>query len=155
MLNKLKNLFKKSVPEAVIEPVLVTPKEKKPRKPRKPKEIAVPVKTEKELATEMGEPYISILKIEVDPNNINAGSFELDWNSKFVANLARAGYQMKPGETEDVIVDRWFKDVCRNIVLEMYEQEQADPENREVDLLREELRHIRSKDIGNGRTEVS
>lgn len=155
MLNKLKNLFKKQVPEVVVEPVAITPKEKKPRKPRKPKEIKIPVKTEKELATEMGEPYISILKIDVDPNNINAGSFELDWNSKFVANLARAGYQMKPSETEDVIVDRWFKDVCRNIVLEMYEQEQADPENREVDMLKEELRHIRSKDIGNGRTEVS
>jgi hypothetical protein len=150
MLNKLKSLFQKSVPEVVVE----LPKEKKPRKPREPKKI-VASKTEKELATEMGEPYISILKIDIDPNNINAGSFELDWNSKFAANLARAGYQMKPGETEDVIVDRWFKEICRNIVLEMYEQDQADPENREVDMLKEELRHIRSKDIGNGRTEIS
>lgn len=150
MLNKLKSLFQKSVPEVVVEPS----KEKKPRKPREPKKVITP-KTEKELATEMGEPYISILKIDIDPNNINAGSFELDWNSKFAANLARAGYQMKPGETEDVIVDRWFKEICRNIVLEMYEQDQADPENREVDMLKEELRHIRSKDIGNGRTEIS
>jgi hypothetical protein len=157
MLNKLKSLFQKSVsiPEIVPDVVVESPKEKKPRKPRKPKEITVPVKTEKELATEMGEPYISILKIDIDPNNINAGSFELDWNSKFAANLARAGYQMKPGESEDVIVDRWFKEICRNIVLEMYEQDQADPENREVDMLKEELRHIRSKDIGNGRTEIS
>jgi hypothetical protein len=27
-------------------------------------------------------------------------------------------------------VDQWFTSVCRNVVLETFEQEQADPENR-------------------------
>ena len=55
---------------------------------------------------------------------------------------------MKEDDTDTVIVDRWFQTVCRNIALEVYEQEQADPTNRE-------LRNIRTRDLGNGRTEVS
>ena len=69
----------------------------------------------------------------------------LDWNDKFIANLVRAGYQKQPNEPENVIVDRWFQDVCRNVVLETYEQEQADPDKR----------YSNRKDLGNGRTEIS
>jgi hypothetical protein len=122
------------------------PKVKKPRKPRVKKEA--PTISEKDRATQAGEPYISILKMEIDPNNVNNGSFELDWNSKFVANLARAGYQIKPNEPESDIVDRWFQTVCRNVALEVYEQQQADPTNRDI-------RNVVTRDIGNGRTEVS
>jgi hypothetical protein len=148
MLDKLLNFFKNT---ELKEPDPISTATKKPRKPKEP-EVK---QTEKERATAAGEPYIAILKVDVDPNNINSGAFELDWNSKFVANLARAGYQQKPGETEDVIVDRWFSVICRNVALEIYEQNMADPTLREADQLREELRNIRSKDIGNGRTEVS
>jgi len=45
-------------------------------------------------------------------------------------------------------VDRWFHTICRNIVLEIYEQNQADPTNRDE-------RVVRTKDLGGGRTEVS
>jgi hypothetical protein len=47
-------------------------------------------------------------------------------------------------------VDRWFQTVCRNIALEVYEQQQADPDNRESD-----MRVIQQRDLGNGFTEVS
>ena len=149
MFDKLKNIFKGA------EPPQPLPAEafKQAKKERKAKEQ--PPLTPKEAATLAGEPYISIVKVNLDPNNINAGEFELDWNSKFAANLARAGYQMRPGESEDVIVDRWFKEVCRNVVLEVYEQDMADPRNREMERLQEELRQIRSRDIGNGRSEIS
>ena len=117
---------------------------------KKPETNEVPKtkkKTEKELATERGEPYVTILSMEIDPENMQAGSFELDWNDKFVANLVRAGYQMNPKDTDADIVDRWFTAVCRNIVLETYEQEQAmNPERDRV---------IKSKNIGDGRSEVS
>lgn len=148
MLDKLLNFFKNT---ELKEP---DPASSVPKKPRKQKEPEVK-QTEKERATAAGEPYIAILKVDIDPNNINSGAFELDWNSKFAANLARAGYQQKPGETEDVIVDRWFSVICRNVALEIYEQNIADPNLREADALREELRNIRSRDLGNGRTEVS
>jgi hypothetical protein len=121
-------------------------KEKKPRKPRakKPSKELSP----KELATQNGEPYVNILKMELDPNDVNNGAFELDWNDKFVLNLIRAGYKIRKEDTEQQIVDRWFQTVCRNIALEIYEQQQADPDKRDV-------RVIRSRDLGDGRTEVS
>jgi hypothetical protein len=148
MLDKLLKFFKNT---ELKEP---DPINSAPKKTRKAKEPEIK-QTEKERATAAGEPYIAIIKVDIDPNNINSGSFELDWNAKFAANLARAGYMQKPGETEDVIVDRWFQTVCRNIALEIYEQNVADPNLREADALREELRNIRTRDIGNGRTEVS
>jgi hypothetical protein len=106
--------------------------------------------TEKEKATLAGEPYISILKVELDPADINNGSFELDWNDKFVINLVKQGYKIRADDTDAMVVDRWFQTVCRNIALEVYEQEQADPEKRESD-----LRIVQQRDLGNGFTEVS
>jgi hypothetical protein len=121
-------------------------KKKKPEVKAEPKPKKVE-KTEKELATERGEPYVNILSMEVDPNNIQNGAFELDWNDKFVANLIRAGYQMDPKDTDSDIVDRWFTAVCRNIVLETYEQYRAmDPERDRL---------VKTRDIGDGRSEVS
>jgi len=101
-------------------------------------------KTDKEIATAAGEPYVNIISMDVDPEQINNGAFELDWNEKFIANLVRAGYQQKPNEEEHVIVDRWFQNVCRNVALETYEQEQADPD----------VRYTQSRDLGDGYTEV-
>jgi hypothetical protein len=121
------------------KPDTVAPKaEPKPKKAEK---------TAKELATEKGEPYVTILSMEVDPGNMQNGAFELDWNDKFVANLVRAGYQMNPKDSDSDIVDRWFTAVCRNIVLETYEQYKAmDPERDRV---------VKSRNIGDGRSEVS
>ncbi len=124
--DKLKNTFGKKKPQVKEAP-----------KPKK--------KSEKDLATERGEPYVAMLSMEVDPDNLHQGSFELDWNEKFVANLVRAGYQMKPDDTDNDIVDRWFQAVCRNVVLETWEQEQAMNPNRVV----------KSRDIGDGLSEVS
>jgi hypothetical protein len=128
--DKLKKSFEKKKP---VEVKAETPKPKK--------------KSEKDLANERGEPYVNILSMEIDPENMQSGAFELDWNEKFVANLVRAGYQMKPTDTDADIVDRWFTAVCRNIVLETYEQEQAmNPERDRV---------VKSRNIGDGRSEVS
>ena len=127
-------LFKKAKP-------VVTHAAPKPNSEPK----APPPKTAKEIATEKGEPWVDVLSMDVDPENLHQGAFELDWNDKFVANLIRAGYQMKPDDKDSDIVDRWFQAVCRNVVLETWEQEQAMNPNR----------IIRSKDIGDGRSEVS
>jgi hypothetical protein len=105
----------------------------------------------KEEANAKGEPYIAILKVDLDPTNINNGSFELDWNDKFIVNLVKQGYKVKPTDTDNDIVDRWFQTVCRNIALEVYEQEIADPDKR----VQNDLRVIGNKDLGNGRTEIS
>jgi len=78
--------------------------------------------SEKELATQRGEPWVSIVKFDVDPANLTQGAFELDWNDIFVARLIKAGYQ---GRTDSDIVDQWFETVCRHVLLATYEQEQA------------------------------
>jgi len=144
------DIFKKKPEPAKVE----EPKVKKPRKPRAPKDPvdSEKISADKELADKNGQPYVNILKMEIDPYDINAGAFELDWNDKFVLNLIRAGYKIRDDDTDAIIVDRWFQTVCRNIALELYEQQQADPENR---AMASDLRVVRQKDLGNGRTEVS
>ena len=119
----------------------------KKKKVTTPNTPATPQKTEKEIANEKGEPYVNILSMDVDPENMQNGAFELDWNDKFVANLIRAGYQKDSKDTDSDIVDRWFTAVCRNVVLETYEQYEAmNPERDRV---------VKTRNIGDGRSEVS
>lgn len=118
--------------------------EAKVKKAPKKKEL-----TAKEKATAAGEPYVAILSVDLDPNDINNGAFELDWNDKFVLNLVKQGYKIRADDTDAMIVDRWFQTVCRNIALEVYEQEQADPTKRD------DIRIIQQRDLGGGYTEVS
>ena len=116
--------------------------------PKEEKVVRVPKapeKTAKQIATEKNEPYVAILAMDIDPNNLHQGAFELDWNEIFIARLVKAGYMMKPTDADSDIVDRWFQNVCRHVVMETWEQEQAmNPQ-----------RHIKSKDLGDGRREVS
>jgi hypothetical protein len=144
MFDKIKNLFKKPEP---VKPVV---QEKKPRQPKKKKEDSV--LSDKEKATREGMPYVNILKMELDPYDINTGAFELDWNDKFVLNLIKSGFKIREDDTDTMIVERWFQTVCRNVALELYEQQQADPENR---AMATDMRVVRAKDLGDGRTEVS
>ena len=124
---------------------------KKLEPPQKKKPIAdaaqKQTKSAKQIADEKGEPYIAILSMDVDPENISTGSFELDWNDKFVADLVRHGYMMNKEDNDADIVDRWFTNVCRNVVLETYEQYEAmDPQRDRV---------VKTRNIGDGRSEVS
>ena len=105
----------------------------------------VPAKTEKEIATENKEPYVSIVKMDIDPNNLHQGAFELDWNEIFVARLIKAGYMMKPTDTDGEIVDRWFQNVCRHVVMETWEQEQA---------IKNSGMYVQKRDLGDGRSEI-
>lgn len=137
LFDKLRN-FISTGSQGLEQPApLPTPTEP-PKKPRV-------VKTAKELATERGEPWVSVIGIELDESNIGSGAFELDWNDKFLSQLVRAGYQKQPNEAEHIIVDRWFQDVCKHVIMENFEQEQADPE----------LRKVTRIDLGKGKTEIS
>lgn len=163
MFNKLKNLFKSKpevdwkVPINIPElPEVIPPKVRAKRGPAKPKKIKETVLTDKEKATAAGEPYIAILKIDVDPNNINNGAFELDFNDKFLLNLIKSGYRIKEEDKDTDIVDRWFAQVCRGVVMELWDQEQADPEKRDLQPLTPgDERVINRKPLGDGRSEIS
>jgi hypothetical protein len=130
MFSKLKKFFTSSnVPDEVFVPPPVA--EKKPRSPRK-KKVEVPVLTdavniEKVKATAAGEPWVNVTGVEIDLDNVGAGSFNLDFNDIFVARLVKAGYR---GNTDIQIVDQWFTEICRNIALETFAQDMADPDKR-------------------------
>jgi hypothetical protein len=140
----------KKTAETIKKPVAKkAPIKKEPAAPKKTVRARKVEKSAKDLATEAGEPYVGIISIELDPENIGNGAFELDWNDKFIINLVKEGYQSKAGETEDAIVDRWFQSICRNVVQENFEQWEA---NQPIDL---RPRNIDRRDLGDGRSEVS
>ena len=91
----------------------------------------------------------AIMKILL--RNVFCHTAVLDKDEKFIMNLIRAGYKQKDTDTDTVLVDRWFQNICRNIALEVYEQQQADPSNRP----HRDSRMVNTKDLGNGKTEVS
>jgi hypothetical protein len=114
-----------------VEQLTTETKVKKPRAPRKSKKESKPadppINAEKLAANAAGEPWVSVLGMDLDLANLSSGSFNLDWNDIFVARLIKAGYK---GKSDVDIVDQWFQDICRNVVLETYQQDQADPANR-------------------------
>ena len=127
----------------------LTKKKTPPVKEEKEKVIRVPKapeKTAKQTATENNEPYVAILNMDIDPNNLHQGAFELDWNEIFIARLVKAGYMMKPTDADSDIVDRWFQNVCRHVVMETWEQDQA---------MRNSVSgYVHTRDLGDGRSEV-
>ena len=80
----------------------------------------------KKIATLKGEPYIKVIDMDLDSENPGAGHFELDFNEHFVEYLANSGYE---GVEQDQIVENWFNDLCRNIVLSDLEDETGDPKS--------------------------
>jgi len=68
---------------------------------------------EKEEATSKGEPWVAVLDTQLNPDNIKNGFFELDWNNQFIEDLLDAGYT---GETNEEIVDGWFKTIAIQIL---------------------------------------
>ncbi len=115
MIDKFKNLFSGKKVETTKEP------------------------TDKEKATEKGEPYIKVVETKVDPKNPKYGYFDLDWNEHFVANLKEHGFS---GNTDEEIVDHWFSVLCNTIA------EEQTPMKQDNQIVKEEKRE-------DGKTEIS
>mgnify|MGYP003624805185 FL=1 len=77
---------------------------------------------DKNMATHNGEDYIRVVGMELDEGQPGKGFFELDFNDNFVEYLAKSGYE---GLEPDQIVDSWFSDLCKNIVLSDLEDEEG------------------------------
>ena len=60
-------------------------------------------------------PWVKVIEVHFDKDNPGRGYFELDWNEDFVGLLGEAGYS---GQNSEQIVDLWFNDLCRSIVIE-------------------------------------
>jgi hypothetical protein len=93
------------------------------------KPISSAISDEKAAMTAKGEPWVGILRMDIDAEDLSNGSIELDWNDIFVARLVKAGYT---GKNDKAIVDQWFQNICAGIVAENFEQDMADPEKRKL-----------------------
>jgi hypothetical protein len=71
----------------------------------------------KDKATANGEPWVGVLETHVNADNIRNGFFELDWNDMFITQLRNNGYGAN-GDSDESIIDRWFKELCANVVME-------------------------------------
>ncbi len=73
--------------------------------------------TPKDRATRKKEPWVGVLNTHVNKDNIRNGFFELDWNEYFVLKLKQDGYG-EGGDLDEEIVDRWFRELCANVVVD-------------------------------------
>jgi hypothetical protein len=71
----------------------------------------------KDRATRKKEPWVGVINTHVNKDNIRNGFFELDWNDEFIVQLKQAGYGFD-GDPEEEIVDRWFRDLASNMLME-------------------------------------
>jgi len=126
MLDKIKNLFKRNKSEKAAKEYTVDPETLNP----------------KDAATAKKEPFISVLNTHINNDNIRNGFFELDWNEYFILKLKESGYI---GDTEEAIVDQWFKELCRGVAME--EQIPGAAERGSG--------YINVTSLGNGRSEIS
>ena len=82
------------------------------------KELVVLDKTDpKAAATRRKKPWVNVLDMQVNQDNIRNGFFELDWNKYFIKELIANGYGTKDDQEEEV-VDRWFRDIVYNMLEE-------------------------------------
>ena len=95
---------------------------------------------EKEEATLKGEAWIGVLDTQVNPADIKNGFFELDWNNEFIEQLLDAGYS---GESNEEIVDKWFK----SVIIQMLEEEGQSTDR--------DMGHIKVVPLDKDKSEVS
>ena len=92
--------------------------------------------------TRKKEPWVNVLDMKVNEDNIRNGFFELDWNKYFIEQLITEGYGVA-NDPEEEIVDRWFRDIVYNMLAE---------EGMDTD---RGAGYINVKELGKGKSEVS
>lgn len=122
MKTVIKKIFGIDKIEQEKEEALARAAEAKLREEEAKKQEELAKLTPKERATKMGEPWVAVLETHVNKENIRNGFFELDWNEQFVLQLKQAGYGYD-GDPDEEIVDRWFRDLARNMLAESGVQE--------------------------------
>lgn len=65
------------------------------------------------------QPWVDVKNVSVNEEDPKQGFMELDWNEDFVKMLQDNGYK---GKSDEDIVNKWFNDICRTVLL----QEAAD-----------------------------
>jgi len=129
MIERIKQFFKRKPSQSEME-----------AEAKKYAEVVTETLPPKEAATLKKEPYVAVLNTHINEDNIRNGFFELDWNEYFIVKLRESGYT---GDTEEAIVDAWFKDLCRDVAME---------EN--VNMSQRGVGYINVNSLGNGKAEI-
>lgn len=105
---------------------------------------------DRELATINDEPYFRVISGDYSSSRNGDGqmTFELDWNTKFVEQLAADGWE---GITEDQIINNWFEDSCR----QMLEDEEEENPDDGHDFVRQSGTRIKRQNLGGDYIRVS
>ena len=127
IVNKVKEIFVKKKKIEVVKDTVKDPK-------------MTALMEEKEKATKEGKPWVAVLNTHINKDNIKNGFFELDWNHEFIEQLIDAGYK---GESNEEIVDKWFKTIAKNIL-----QEQGQDPSRSAG-------YISTKNLSDDKSEIS
>lgn len=98
---------------------------------------------EKTRADILKKPWVHVLSIGFDKDNVQDGYFELDWNDWFIKTLEDSEYFR--GETDEDLVNHWLTTICQNIALENLEDV---PEQKKS-------RIVTRKEIDDGKAEYS
>lgn len=88
---------------------------------------------DKKVAELKEQPYVNVLKLDVNPENAKAGYMELDWNDHFVKFLHENGYE---GKSDEDIVNKWFNDVCRTVLIQEMQDQDYGLQEGETDVIR-------------------
>jgi hypothetical protein len=129
MIDKFLNFFKKTLSKAEME-----------AEAKKYTEVVTETLPPKEAATLKKEPYVAVLNTHINEDNIRNGFFELDWNEYFIVKLRESGYT---GDSEEAVVDAWFKDLCRDVAME-----------ESVNMSQRGVGYINVNSLGNGKAEI-
>jgi len=70
---------------------------------------------EKNKATLLDDPYITVVKVHINSENAADGFMELDWNDAFIKSLVDAGFV---ADSQEAIIKLWFDEICANVARE-------------------------------------
>ena len=111
-------------------------------KKRKEKEAEI-LLTPKEIASKRKEPWVDVLHLHVNSDDIRNGFYELDWNEYWVLKLKQEGYGTD-GDPDEEIVSRWFRDSSAFVAAE-----------QGIDMTDRDVGYINIVKRGDGKSEVS
>ncbi len=70
----------------------------------------------KQIATLNDEPWVAYKDYGLEETNGHTGFwFEFDWNDIFLRKLREEGYE---GTTDEMVVRKWYAELCRTVALE-------------------------------------
>jgi hypothetical protein len=99
--------------------------------------------TPKELATKRKEPWVDVVHLHVNTDDIRRGFYDIDWNDYWVLKLKQEGYGAD-GDPDEEIVARWFREISASVAAE-----------EGINISKDDIGYINIIKRNDGRSEVS